>query len=97
MAFAAERERSEQLALVNRLMREIAGNLSREHILETSVRRIQEAFRLSAVMIGIPDLDTGIVRTGAAAGSDPAFQADARVSPRRRGHAAGRSGSSGRR
>lgn len=76
MAFAAERGRSEQLALVNRLMREIAGNLSREHILETSVRRIQEAFRLSAVMIGVPDLDTGTVRTGAAAGSDPTFLAD---------------------
>jgi ATP-dependent helicase HrpB len=32
MAFAAERERSEQLALVNTLIREIAGNLSREAI-----------------------------------------------------------------
>ena len=78
MAFAAERGRSDQLDLVNRLMREIAGNLSRERILETSVRRIQETFRFSAVMIGIPDRDTGTVRTGAAAGSSPGFQAELR-------------------
>ena len=49
MAFAAERERSEQLALVNTLLREIAGNLSRERILETAVRRIHEAFHYPVV------------------------------------------------
>jgi signal transduction histidine kinase/DNA-binding response OmpR family regulator len=73
MAFAAERERSEQLALVNTLLREIAGNLSRERILETSVRRIQEAFRFSLVMIGIPDYEAGVERTIAAAGPDPSL------------------------
>jgi signal transduction histidine kinase/DNA-binding response OmpR family regulator len=71
MAFAAERERSEQLALVNTLLREIAGNLSRERILETAVRRIQEAFHFSLVMIGIPDYEAGVERTIAAAGPDP--------------------------
>jgi signal transduction histidine kinase/DNA-binding response OmpR family regulator len=71
MAFAAERERSEQLALVNALMEEIAGNLSRERILETAVRRIQEAFRFPVVMIGVPDYEAGTERTVAAAGPDP--------------------------
>lgn len=71
MAFAAERERSEQLALVNAVIREIAGNLSRERILETAVRRIHEAFRFGLVMIGIPDLATGTERTVAAAGPEP--------------------------
>jgi signal transduction histidine kinase/DNA-binding response OmpR family regulator len=50
MAFAAEHERSEQLAFVNALIREIAGNLSRERILEAAVRRIQE-FRYRYVVI----------------------------------------------
>jgi signal transduction histidine kinase/DNA-binding response OmpR family regulator len=71
MAFAAERERSEQLALVNAVIREIAGNLSRERILETAVRRIHEAFRFGLVMIGIPDVATGTERTVAAAGPEP--------------------------
>ncbi len=72
MAFTAERERSEQLSLVNKVMREITGNLSRERILETAVRRIQEAFRYSLVMIGIPDFEAGTEHTVAAAGPDPA-------------------------
>ena len=55
MAFAAERERSEQLALVNALLREISGTLSRERILETAVRRIQEAFQHPVVAISVPD------------------------------------------
>jgi signal transduction histidine kinase/DNA-binding response OmpR family regulator len=55
MAFAAERERSEQLALVNALLREISGTLSRERILETAVRRIQEAFHHPVVAISVPD------------------------------------------
>jgi signal transduction histidine kinase/DNA-binding response OmpR family regulator len=71
MAFTAERERSEQLALVNSVMREIAGNLSRERILETAVRRIHEAFRFSVVMIGVPDFAAGIENTVAAAAPDP--------------------------
>jgi signal transduction histidine kinase/DNA-binding response OmpR family regulator len=71
MAFAAERERSEQLALVNTLIREIAGNLSRERILETAVRRIQEAFRFPVVMIAVPDYETATERAVAAAGPDP--------------------------
>jgi signal transduction histidine kinase/DNA-binding response OmpR family regulator len=67
MAFSAERERSDQLALVNALIREIAGNLSRERILETAVRRIQEAFSYPVVMILVPDYETGVLRTAAAA------------------------------
>ena len=55
MAFAAERERSEQLALVNALLREISGTLSRERVLETSVRRIHEAFHHPVVAISVPD------------------------------------------
>jgi signal transduction histidine kinase/DNA-binding response OmpR family regulator len=55
MAFDAERRRSEQLELVNTLLREIAGSLSRERILDTAVRRIQEAFHFPVVCIGIPD------------------------------------------
>jgi signal transduction histidine kinase/DNA-binding response OmpR family regulator len=67
MAFAAERERSEQLSLVNALQREIAGNLSRDRIFKTAVRRIQEAFRYPVVMIGVPDPETGLTRIAAAA------------------------------
>ena len=59
MAFAAERERSEQLALVNALLREISGTLSRERILETAVRRIQEAFQHPVVAISVPDHEGG--------------------------------------
>jgi len=59
MAFAAERERSEQLALVNALLREISGTLSRERILETAVRRIQEAFQHPVVAITVPDPEGG--------------------------------------
>jgi len=72
MAYAAQRERSEQLALVNKVIREIAGNLSRERVLETAVRRIHEAFRFSLVMIGVPDLEAGSERTLAVAGPEPA-------------------------
>ena len=59
MAFAAERERSEQLALVNTLLREISGSLSRERILETAVLRIHEAFRYPVVAISQPDFERG--------------------------------------
>jgi len=70
VAFAAERERSEQLALVNALLREISGTLSRERILETSVRRIQEAFHHPVVGISIPDLEAGTLRIVAMAPRD---------------------------
>jgi GAF domain-containing protein len=67
MAFAAERERGEQLALVNALIREIAGNLSRERILDTAVRRIQQAFQYHVVMIDVPDYEARVHRVAAAA------------------------------
>ena len=74
MAFAAERERSEQLALVNTLIREIAGNLSREAIMKTSVRRIHEAFRYPVVCIGVPDPASGSHLIVAAASLEPRAQ-----------------------
>jgi signal transduction histidine kinase/CheY-like chemotaxis protein len=70
MAFDAERERSEQLALVNTLLREIAGILSRERIFQTAARRIQEAFRYPVVMIGCPDVAAGIHRIAAVVGRE---------------------------
>jgi len=69
MAFASERERSEQLALVNTLLREIAGNLSKERILATACRRIHEAFRYPLVTIEEPDLEGRTRRVVAAAGT----------------------------
>ena len=74
MAFAAERERSEQLALVNTLIREIAGNLSREGIMKTSVRRIHEAFRYPVVCIGVPDPASDSHVIVAAASREPRAQ-----------------------
>jgi signal transduction histidine kinase/DNA-binding response OmpR family regulator len=74
MAFAAERQRSEQLALVNSLLREIAGILSRDRIFETVVRRIHEAFRYPAVMVGVPDEAAGVNRLVAAVGREPGPQ-----------------------
>jgi signal transduction histidine kinase/DNA-binding response OmpR family regulator len=67
VAFGAERERGEQLALVNALIREIAGNLSRDRILDTAVRRIQQAFHYHVVMIDVPDYEAGIHHVVAAA------------------------------
>jgi signal transduction histidine kinase/DNA-binding response OmpR family regulator len=75
MAFAAERERSDQLALVNALIREIAGNLSRERILETAVRRIHEAFPYPVVMIVVPDFEAGLNRIVHNASAQPRPQA----------------------
>jgi signal transduction histidine kinase/DNA-binding response OmpR family regulator len=66
VAFAAERERSEQLALVNAVLRESAALLSRERILETAVRRIQEAFRPCLVAMLVPEGE--VFRLAAAAG-----------------------------
>ncbi len=71
VAFAAERQRSEQLALVNALLREIAGNLQRDRILETAVRRIHEAFRYPVVSILIPEPETGLFRVAAVGSRDP--------------------------
>jgi signal transduction histidine kinase len=71
MAFAAERERSEQLALVNTLLREIGGSLSRERILEAAVRRIHESFRYPVVAISTPDYERQVYRIVAVASPDP--------------------------
>ncbi|HVQ31483.1 MAG TPA: GAF domain-containing protein, partial [Vicinamibacteria bacterium] len=72
MAFESERERSQQLALVNTLFRAIAGSLSRERILEVAVRRIREAFRYARVTILLPDAATGRPRPGAMSAEDRA-------------------------
>lgn len=71
MAFAAERERSEQLALVNTLVREIAGNLSRERIMGTACRRIHESFRYPVVTIEVLGPEPGQRRVAASAGRPP--------------------------
>jgi signal transduction histidine kinase len=55
VAFAAERERSEQLALVNGVLRESAALLSRERILERAVARIHDAFRPCLVAMLVPE------------------------------------------
>ena len=72
MAFESERERSQQLALVNTLLRAFAGSLSRERILEVAVRRIREAFRYVRVAILLPDAATGRPRPGALSARDGA-------------------------
>jgi signal transduction histidine kinase/DNA-binding response OmpR family regulator len=69
MAFAAEHQRSEQLAFINALIREIAGNLSRERILEVAVRRIQETFRYRVAMIVSHDPEKDAGRIAAVAGA----------------------------
>jgi signal transduction histidine kinase len=66
VAFEAQRERSEQLALVNAVLRETAAMLSRERILEAAVRRIQEAFKPGLVAMLVPE--QGVFRAVAAAG-----------------------------
>src|SRR5260221_1672309 len=70
MAFAAERERSEQIAVVNAVMREISGTLSPERILETAVNRIHEAFQYPVVTITVADPDGGAYRIAAVATRD---------------------------
>ena len=67
VAFTGERERSEQLALVNGVLRESAGMLSRERILELTVRRIREAFLHSLVAMLEPEVESGLLRVAAAA------------------------------
>ena len=71
VAFGGERERSEQLALVNGVLRETAGVLSRDRILESTVRRIQEAFQHSVVAMLEPELESGMLRVVAAAAREP--------------------------
>jgi GAF domain-containing protein/anti-sigma regulatory factor (Ser/Thr protein kinase) len=82
MAFEGERERGQQLALVNTLFRAIAGSLSRERILEVAVRRIREAFRYPRVTVLLPDAATGQPRPGAVSAEawpegEPGVSADA--------------------
>jgi signal transduction histidine kinase/DNA-binding response OmpR family regulator len=67
VAFGAERERSEQLALVNTVLRETAGLLSRERIFEGVVRKIHEAFAHSLVAMLVPEAESGLFRVTAAA------------------------------
>ena len=86
VAFAAERERSDQLALVNAVLRESAALLSRERILETAVRRIQEAFRPPLVAMLVPEGE--VFRLAASAGA----LADATRAGRARRSAAGPQG-----
>jgi signal transduction histidine kinase/DNA-binding response OmpR family regulator len=69
MAFAAERERGEQLRLVNTLLREVTGSLSRHTILETAARRIHQAFGGPAVRWLVPDREAGVFRVELAAGA----------------------------
>jgi signal transduction histidine kinase/DNA-binding response OmpR family regulator len=70
-AFQAERERSEQLSLVNSLLREIAGRLSPDEIFAITVRRIFEAFRYHTVSILRPDLEAGVFRAAAVETREP--------------------------
>jgi signal transduction histidine kinase len=68
VALLGERARSDQLALVNRVLREVAGSLSRERVLETATRAIQEAFCFPTVLLVVPDADAGVNRIAAAWG-----------------------------
>jgi signal transduction histidine kinase/DNA-binding response OmpR family regulator len=65
MSFEAERQRSGQLTLLNSLIREFAGLLSRERILETAARRIAESFGFPVVALGLPDFASGLLRVAA--------------------------------
>ncbi|HET7293816.1 MAG TPA: GAF domain-containing protein [Vicinamibacteria bacterium] len=71
MAYAAEQERSTQLALINAVLGEIAENLSRDRILEAAVRRIHESFRLTLVMLAVPDPEAGLAHATMVAGPEP--------------------------
>jgi signal transduction histidine kinase/DNA-binding response OmpR family regulator len=75
VAFGAERERSEQFALVNGVLRETAAMLSRDRILATAVRRIEEALRPRLVCMLTPEPDTEFFRVAAAGGRKPADEA----------------------
>lgn len=71
MAFASERERSEQLELVSSLLKEITGQLSRQRILETAATRIRESFGFDTVVFLEPDREAGVSRVAALAGREP--------------------------
>jgi signal transduction histidine kinase/DNA-binding response OmpR family regulator len=68
LAFATEAERREQLTLVNTLLKEIAGSLSRDRVFDTAVRRIQEAFRHPLVTIHVAQPEAGVHSVVASAG-----------------------------
>jgi signal transduction histidine kinase/DNA-binding response OmpR family regulator len=70
-AFATETERREQIALVNTLLKEIAGNLSRDRVFKTAVRRIHEAFRHPLVTIHVAQPEAGVHSVAASAGRVP--------------------------
>ena len=65
LAFALEKDRSEQLALVNNLVREISGSQSRDHILKTASLRIRESFGFPAVTIYWVDQAAQVCRVAA--------------------------------
>jgi signal transduction histidine kinase/DNA-binding response OmpR family regulator len=71
VAFVAERERSEQLALVHVLLREIAASLSPDRVLQTAVARIQEAFRYSGVVATVAEGSAFRVAAAAASSAAP--------------------------
>ncbi len=79
LAFASEKDRSDQLALVNSLLGEIAGSLSREDILKTACNRIREAFSYPAVMIFWVDHSSQTCRVAAMAAVDAGRISDRRA------------------
>ncbi len=81
VAFAAERERSEQLALVNSVLRETAGVLSRDRILESTVCRIQEAFQHSIVAMLEPELESGMLGVVTSAAREPPPEGQVKTVP----------------
>lgn len=78
MAYAAERERSDQLSVVNALIRAISGTLSRQGIFDTAVRRIQEAFRYPVVAISVAEDDHHAYCIAAAVSREPRLRESGR-------------------
>jgi signal transduction histidine kinase/DNA-binding response OmpR family regulator len=76
MAYAAERERSDQLSMVNALIRAIGGTLSRQGIFDTAVRRIQEAFRYPVVAISVAEDDHHAYRLVASVSREPKLRTE---------------------
>ena len=85
VAFTRQRERSDQLALVNAVLRETAGMLSHERILDAAVRRIQEAFQPALVAMLEPEVESGLFRVASAATRDGHAGGLAEDGERRRG------------
>ena len=96
MAFAAERERSEQLALVNTLLREIGGSLSRERILETAVRAHPRGVPLPGGRDQPAGLRAGVYTIVAVASPEPIDRGVGRASRSRRASPAASTASSAR-